>query len=51
MPDDDMTNADVMGADEIAEYDRADEFALDAADEARYAELADADHASEEEPW
>jgi hypothetical protein len=43
---DDMTNAD-----EIAEYDRADEFALDAADDARYAEQADADRASEEEPW
>lgn len=32
---DDMTNADVMSADEIHEYDRDAEFALDAADEAR----------------
>lgn len=56
---DDMTNADVMSADEIAEYDRADEFALDAANDARNGELADAaeaslfesGHTSEEEPW
>ncbi|MFF9898469.1 hypothetical protein [Streptomyces longispororuber] len=32
---DDMTNADVMGADELAEYDRDAEFRLDAADEKR----------------
>lgn len=44
---DDMTNADVMSASEVAEYDRADEFALDAADEARNAERETA----EEEPW
>lgn len=30
---DDMTNADVMSADEIAEYDRHDEAVLDAQDE------------------
>lgn len=34
---DDMTNADVLGADELAEMDRADEYRLDAADEARWA--------------
>lgn len=33
-----MTNADVMSGEELAEYDRADEFALDAADEERYRE-------------
>lgn len=32
---DHMTNADVMGADELAEYDRDAEFRLDAEDEAR----------------
>lgn len=32
---DDMTNADVMSGEELAEYDRDAEFALDAADEAR----------------
>lgn len=30
-----MTNADVMGADEIAEYERDAEYRLDAADEQR----------------
>ncbi|MGX1483420.1 hypothetical protein RKD45_002496 [Streptomyces griseus] len=34
---DDMTNADVMSADEIAEYDRHDEAVLDAQDEERWA--------------
>jgi hypothetical protein len=32
---DDMTNADVMSGEEIAEYERDGEFRLDAADEAR----------------
>lgn len=32
-----MTNADVMSADEITEYDRDAELALDAADEERWA--------------
>lgn len=33
-----MTNADVMSGEEMAEYDRAAEFAMDAADEERWAE-------------
>lgn len=33
-----MTNADVMSGEEMAEYDRAAEFTQDAADEARYLE-------------
>ena len=36
-PYDEMTNADVMGADEIAEYDQHAEAVLDAQDEARWA--------------
>lgn len=36
-PDDGMTNADVMSGEELDEYDRAAEFALDAADAERYA--------------
>lgn len=49
-----MTNADVMSASELAEYDRDAEFALDAADEERH--LADAeanDHhdAADDEPY
>ena len=34
---DDMTNADVMSADEMTEYDQHDEAFLDAQDEARWA--------------
>lgn len=46
---DHMTNADVMGADDIAEYDRDAEFALDAADEKRALEqeAAEASRAAE----
>ncbi|MFE4867647.1 hypothetical protein [Streptomyces sp. NPDC056682] len=40
---DDMTNADIFTADELYEMDRDAEYAQDAADEARYAELADTD--------
>ncbi|MER6515077.1 hypothetical protein [Nonomuraea sp. NPDC001636] len=50
---DDMTNADVLSADELAEFDRADEYRLDAEDEARWAaEDAAADtQPADEEPW
>lgn len=41
-----MTNADVMSADELAEYDRDAEFLLDAQDEARDAEAAAAELAA-----
>lgn len=41
----DMTNADVMSAEEIAEYDRDAEFRLDAADDER-ALLEAAEHAA-----
>lgn len=34
---DEMTNADVMSADEIADYDQHDEAVLDAQDEERWA--------------
>ncbi|MFD3517725.1 hypothetical protein [Streptomyces sp. NPDC058657] len=46
-----MTNRDVMSADEIEEYDRDGEFALDAADEERFAaeETAAAEHDDGEE--
>lgn len=46
---DHMTNADVVGADELAEYDRDAEFQLDAEDEARalQAEADEAAHAAE----
>lgn len=37
MRDDEMTNYDVLGADEIADYDRAAEAYLDAEDERRWA--------------
>ncbi|MDJ0460605.1 hypothetical protein [Streptomyces sp. H27-C3] len=40
---DDMTNADVMSASEMHEYDQAAEFAQDAADDARHAATADAE--------
>ena len=39
-----MTNADVMSYEEMAEYDRDAEFAQDAADEARWAAEADDHH-------
>lgn len=51
---DDMTNADVLGADELYEMDRADEFRLDAEDEARWAAeetAAAAAQPADEEPW
>lgn len=38
---DEMTNADVMSAEEIAEYDQHDEAALDAQDEERWATEAE----------
>ncbi|MEV6547920.1 hypothetical protein AB0M57_04325 [Streptomyces sp. NPDC051597] len=41
---DDMTNADVMSATEMAEYERDAEFAQDAADDT-------AREAAEEQPW
>ncbi|MFF1297977.1 MULTISPECIES: hypothetical protein [unclassified Streptomyces] len=43
---DHMTNADVISAAELAEYDRDAEFRLDAADEARDAEAAAAELAA-----
>ncbi|MFE0651356.1 hypothetical protein ACFVZH_22485 [Streptomyces sp. NPDC059534] len=50
---DDMTNADVLGADELYEMDRADEYRLDAQDEARWAaeEQAATVQPADEEPW
>lgn len=42
-----MTNADVMSADEIAEYERGAEYVLDAADEER---AAAAERARQAEP-
>ncbi|MFB8083705.1 hypothetical protein [Streptomyces sp. NPDC056013] len=58
---DDMTNADVLGADELYEMDRAAEYRLDAEDEARWAaeEAAraaarpplDEDDEDDDEPW
>lgn len=43
---DDMTNADVMSGEELAEYDRDAEFRLDAADEQRALEEDAAETAS-----
>ncbi|MFD9047663.1 hypothetical protein [Streptomyces zaomyceticus] len=53
MNDHDMTNADVLGADELYEMDRADEYQLDDQDEARWAaEDAAADaQPADDEPW
>ncbi|MDV5145917.1 hypothetical protein R1T08_17295 [Streptomyces sp. SBC-4] len=49
---DDMTNADVLGADELYEMDRADEYRLDAEDEARWAaEDEAAAQPDDDEPW
>ncbi|MFE4311512.1 hypothetical protein ACFRR6_36265 [Streptomyces sp. NPDC056891] len=58
---DDMTNEDVLGADEMAEMDRDAEYRLDAEDEARWAaeEAAqtaaepplDEDDEDDDEPW
>ncbi|MFB7832025.1 hypothetical protein [Streptomyces sp. NPDC056056] len=49
----DMTNADVLGADELYEMDRAAEYQLDAEDEARWAaeEAAASAQPADEEPW
>ncbi|MER5559649.1 hypothetical protein ABT071_13690 [Streptomyces sp. NPDC002506] len=44
---DEMSNADVFTADELYEMDRDAEYRLDAADEARYAELAEAEDLGE----
>lgn len=44
---DGMTNADVMSGEELAEYERDAEFRLDAADEARDEEAAQAARAAE----
>ena len=41
---DEMTNAGVMSAEEIHEYDQHDEAVLDAQDEARWAAEADEEH-------
>ncbi|MGW0938861.1 hypothetical protein [Streptomyces sp. NPDC002666] len=53
--DDEMSNADVMSSDEIAEYDQHDEAVLDAQDEERWAaeEAAAAETAQpgDDEPW
>ncbi|MFG3349520.1 hypothetical protein ACGF1Z_31235 [Streptomyces sp. NPDC048018] len=46
---DDMTNADVLSADELYEMDRADEYRLDAADEERWA--LEADEQRDADPW
>ncbi|MFD4320126.1 hypothetical protein [Streptomyces sp. NPDC058548] len=55
---DDMTNADVLGADELAEMDREAEYRLDAEDEARWAAEEAAQTAAapplvedDDEPW
>lgn len=45
--DDEMTNADIFTADELYEMDRDAEYRLDAADEARYAELDEAEDRGE----
>ncbi|MFE2555990.1 hypothetical protein ACFXGT_08130 [Streptomyces sp. NPDC059352] len=48
-----MANADVLGADELYEMDRADEYRLDAEDEVRWAaeDAAAATQPDDDEPW
>ncbi|MCL7377462.1 hypothetical protein [Streptomyces sp. 35G-GA-8] len=47
---DEMTNADVFTADELHEMDQADEYRLDAEDDARNA-VVEAEEADDSEPW
>jgi len=49
---DDVDNSDIFTASELYEMDRADEFRLDAADDARNAEReADEHHHGDDQPW
>ncbi|MFB4424820.1 hypothetical protein C5F59_027540 [Streptomyces sp. QL37] len=50
---DEMTNADVMSAEEMHKYDQAAEALLDAQDEERWAAEAEAEPAQpgDDEPW